>query len=458
LQVQIKEPLKIEFYKHEKFGDVPIGWDVVRLGGYFDFFPTASYSRSLLTETGECLYIHYGDLHTKFERFIDADKDVLPFISKEMARKYTPVAEGDLIISDASEDYEGVGKAVEVINVGKKIIISGLHTLHLRAKNNEFINGFKGYILNEARVRNGILRSATGIKVYSVSKTELKKIFLPKPPVKEQKAIATILSKVDEAIKATENSIRVAEKLKKSLMQNLLTGKLKPDGTWRKKDEFSMTKIGLLPKDWQVKSVKELSIQVTDGEHTTPERSDTGYYLLSARNIKNSYLDLSDVDYVPEKELLRIQKRCNPQPGDILISCSGTIGNVCIVPEGFVGGMVRSAALIKLKKDEIESDFAELVFQSYSLQNQMKISVASSVQGNIFQGAIKKLRISYPPNKNERDQITSTLKNVSLVGIEKQIKIQRLKRLKKALMQSLLTGKVRLDLEKIETVITNEAI
>lgn len=270
------------------------------------------------------------------------------------------------------------------------------------------------------------------------------KTILPKPRKPEQIAIAAILFKMDEAIEATQNSIKAAEKLKKALMQNLLMGKLRPDGIWRKEDEFQMTKIGLIPKEWKIKTVKEISTLVTDGEHTTPERSESGFYLLSARNIKNSYLDLSNVDYVKEEELRKIQKRCNPQSGDIIISCSGTIGNVCMVPEGLDAGMVRSAALIKLKKDEIEPEFAELVFQSFSLQNQMKVSVASSVQGNIFQGAIRKLKIPYPPDREERTQITQKIKGFSALIIEKQTKIQNLQRLKKSLMQNLLTGKVRL--------------
>lgn len=432
------------FYKHEKLGLVPIGWDVVKLGSSFDFFPTASYARALLSENGDCGYIHYGDIHTRFDRFIDAETDTLPCISEDMAKRYTPIIDGDLIISDASEDYEGVGKSVEVINVGEKVIISGLHTLHLRVKNNEFIKGFKGYILNQEKVRNSILRIATGIKVYSVSKTELKKIYLPKPPEDEQIQITNILSLVDSAIQSTQNSIKAAEKLKKGLMQNLLTGRLKPDGSLRKKDDFIMTKIGLLPKEWKIKTVKEISTQVTDGEHTTPIRTDKGYYLLSARNVKNGYLDLSDVDYIDEKELKRIQKRCNPKPGDVLISCSGTIGNVCLVPEGLEAGMVRSAALVKLIKEEIEPEFAELVFQSFSLQNQMKISVASSVQGNIFQGAIKKLRIPFPPSKAERDAITNQIKQISDSIVCKQNKIEKLQRLKKSSMQNLLTGKIRL--------------
>jgi type I restriction enzyme, S subunit len=69
--------------------------------------------------------------------------------------------------------------------------------------------------------------------------------------VNEQAAIATILSKVDEAIEATQTSIKFAKKLKKSLMQNLLTGKLKPDGTRRTEDEFyNDDKFGKYPKDW----------------------------------------------------------------------------------------------------------------------------------------------------------------------------------------------------------------
>lgn len=276
---------------------------------------------------------------------------------------------------------------------------------------------------------------------------------LPKPPKPEQTAIATILSKVDEAIAATENSIKAAERLKKALMQNLLTGKLKPDGTWRSEEEFEMTKIGLLPKSWEVKIIKDVCTQVTDGEHTTPERVESGYYLLSARNVKNSYLDLSDVDYLTEKELRRIQKRCNPKEGDILISCSGTIGNVCKVPEGMDFGLVRSVAMIKLKRDEIEPDYLEIVLQSFNLQNQMKVAVASSVQGNIFQGAIKKLKIPYPPLKAERDGIVSKLNGFSEIISSKQAKIKTLERLKKSLMQNLLTGKVRVDIEKIEELL-----
>src|SRR5690554_1130295 len=88
----------------------------------------------------------------------------------------------------------------------------------------------------------------------------------------EQTAIATILSKVDEAIAATQNSIKAAEKLKKALMQNLLTGKLKPDGSWRTADEFyEDEKFGKVPMGWEVARVKDYGFVQTGKTPPTAE-------------------------------------------------------------------------------------------------------------------------------------------------------------------------------------------
>ena len=296
--------------------------------------------------------------------------------------------------------------------------------------------------------KNYIHKYVAGTTFGEIGKSTFKKLKVFLPPLPEQRSIVTILSKVDEVIAATEASIVKAERVKKSLMQNLLTGKLKPDGTWRKKHEFQDTKIGKFPKEWQIMKVSDISTKVTDGEHATPDRVEKGNYLLSARNIRNGYLDLSDVDFVSDHVLSKIRKRCNPQQGDLFISCSGTIGNVCIVPHGLNCGLVRSVALVKLKQEMIEPEFAEILFQSHFMYIQMLVSVSSSVQGNLFQGAIRKLKVPYP-NKKERDCIVENFKKLNKTIESKQVKIKKLERLKKALMQNLLTGKVRLKIAEI---------
>ena len=373
---------------------------------------------------------------------------VLPYLSPDYLRgncppeQYAECVGNAVFVKDGEVIVLWDGSNAGEIFISKNGILASTMTL-LEINEQELDKKYFGYTFQNLEY---ILRAKTaGSGIPHADKGIINSLEFYKPNKSEQIVIANILSKVDEAIASIQNSIVAAERLKKSLMQNLLTGKMKPDGTFRTSEEFYIDeKFGKVPVGWEVKKVQELSIQVTDGEHQTPERTETGYYLLSARNIKNGYLSLDDVDYIPEKELRRIQKRCNPQGGDILISCSGTIGNVCIVPDGFIGGMVRSAALVKLNSDKIEPQFAELMFQSHSLQNQMKVAVASSVQGNIFQGAIKKLRMFYPHDKQERLAITKRLYLFNREIASMQDKIIVLERLKKSLMQNLLTGKVRI--------------
>ena len=374
---------------------------------------------------------------------------VLPYLSPDYLRgkcppeQYAECVGNAVFVKDGEVIVLWDGSNAGEIFISKNGILASTMTL-LEINEQELDKKYFGYTFQNLEY---ILRAKTvGSGIPHADKGIISSLEFYKPNKSEQIAIANILSKVDEAIASVQDSITAAERLKKSLMQNLLTGKMKPDGTFRTPEEFYIDeKFGKLPVGWEVKKVQDLSIHVTDGEHQTPERTETGYYLLSARNIKNGYLSLEDVDYIPEKELRRIQKRCNPQAGDILISCSGTIGNVCIVPDGFIGGMVRSAALVKLNNDKIESQFAELMFQSHYLQNQMKVAVASSVQGNIFQGAIKKLRMFYPHDKQERIAITERLFLFNKEIASMQDKIIVLERLKKSLMQNLLTGKTKMN-------------
>lgn len=150
------------------------------------------------------------------------------------------------------------------------------------------------------------------------------------------------------------------------------------------------------PKGWPVQNFEDISILITDGEHATPRRSEKGIYLLSARNILNHALQLDDVDFIDEEEFSRIARRVIPQEGDVLISCSGSIGRCCVVPANLRFQMVRSAALIRFS-DAINPIYAEWLITSNELQRQIAQSATQSSQANLFQGKIQKLHGYVPP-------------------------------------------------------------
>lgn len=202
-------------------------WKSKTIDELFQFLKTASNSRSQLSDNGSINYIHYGDIHRKWETELDCEQEVLPFIDEDRVQNMPFIEDGDLIMADASEDYDGVGVSVEVRNVGKKRIISGLHTLLLRADKELLADGFKGYLQYIPKFKDALIKIATGISVYGISKNNLKGILITIPNVKEQTAIAEILSAMDAEIQALEQRRAKTRLLKQGMMQELLTGRIR---------------------------------------------------------------------------------------------------------------------------------------------------------------------------------------------------------------------------------------
>lgn len=140
-----------------------------------------------------------------------------------------------------------------------------------------------------------------------------------------------------------------------------------------------------------------ISLKITDGEHATPIRCESGHYLLSARNIQNNKIDLKIVDYVDNGEFFRIQQRCNPSEGDVLISCSGTIGKIALVDKSDAYVMVRSVAMVRPNPQILDSQYLAHALRSRLLQEQMIEKSKASAQANLFLGKIKSLQIPLPP-------------------------------------------------------------
>ena len=218
-----------------------------------------------------------------------------------------------------------------------------------------------------------ILEKSAGEAHGATMKHLTKKVFdsLPfyLPAEEKQLEIANVLDKLTDLINKRKQQLQKLDELVKA----------------RFVDMFGDPELN--PMKWTIKSFGELTDIITDGEHSTPKRVDKGIYLLSARNILNHSFQLDDVDYIDEEEYNRIAKRIIPRCGDVLISCSGSVGRCCIVPKKMKFQMVRSVALVRFK-DNINPVFAEHMITSDYLQNQIDSSKSESAQANLFQGKI----------------------------------------------------------------------
>ena len=203
-------------------------WNTFVFGELFDFIPNNSFTRAQMSDSGKVKNIHYGDILTLFGSCIDGDNNSIPYINQDIDlarfadRCY--LRSGDIIIADTAED-ETVGKALEVDNVNSPVL-AGQHTLLCRPKI-KFADKFLGYYLNAACYHDQLLPFIVGTKVSSVSKSSVAQTKLVVPDFKEQTAIASILSDMDNEIEALEQKLEKTCQIKQGMIQQLLTGKIR---------------------------------------------------------------------------------------------------------------------------------------------------------------------------------------------------------------------------------------
>ena len=292
----------------------------------------------------------------------------------------------------------------------------------------------------EMGVTAGMQSQTTGIR--NLDWKQYVKVSLPKPSPNEQTSIADILSKVDEAIAAVQDSIAAAERLKKSLMQNLLTGRMKPDGTLRKEDEFYMDeKFGKVPKGWEVKKVKDFGDVIT-GKTPPTEKPDVfsdrehGFMFITPGDVDTAkYIEQTE-RYVSEKG---IKYSYTLPPNAVCEICIGsTIGKIGITTKECCTNQQITSVVVNDEND------AEFFYYAMSARKDHFKSVAGiNATPQINKSEYSKYRVLCPKTKTEQIKIAQKLSAIDTEINKKQNKIATLERLKKSLMQNLLTGRVR---------------
>lgn len=377
--------------------DIPSDWKAIRFDKVFDFLPTLTLSRNDLTsdESFEGIYnIHYGDIHSTY-RFVKLDFDkekLIPKITKEGIdeTRLTLLNSGDIVIADASEDYEGVAACIELSNVRDRKVTAGLHTFAARDKKGITSDGFRSYLLKHPWVSNELKKMATGSKVYGVSKTNIAKLEVVLPPLHEQQKIAAILSKWDELIETQTQLITTKEKQKTSLMQKLLTGEVRFPGF---EDEWKILPIGKLTK-------------IYDGTHSTPTYTKFGIPFYSVESLTQD--DFTNTKFISEEVFEKENKRVKLERGDILMTRIGDIGTAKMLSWDVKASFYVSLALIK-KSEKFNSKYLEQYIGSNLFQSELhKRTIHVAFPKKINLGEISDCLVKLPSIK-EQEKIAEVL-------------------------------------------------
>lgn len=380
-------------YKQTEVGLISEDWGITELGK-IGVFAKGSGVRKDQSNSGEIACVRYGELYTKHNNYI---KTFHSFISKEVSLQAKKLKKGDILFAGSGETKAEIGKSAAFIDdidayAGGDIVI-------LTPK--EFDSLYLGYLLNASFIQTQKASRGQGDAVVHISSNNLSTIQIPQPPLPEQTAIANALSDMDALISQTEKLIEKKKAIKQGVMQELL----KPKDGWVTK------KLGELLKYEQPTAYIVTGTEYHPNNETPVLTAGKSFILGYTNEINNIFENTPVVIF-----------------DDFTTSCQ-------YVDFRF---KVKSSAMKILKpaNDNVNMRFAFEVLKS------IKYQVGDHKRHWI--GEFINFEVIIPSKIEEQNRIGQIIEDIEKEQQSYQVKLSKLKQQKQGMMQTLLTGKIRL--------------
>lgn len=232
-------------------------------------------------------------------------------------------------------------------------------------------------VINSPYVKRQFDRSLKGIGVPNLHLKEIKKTVIPIPPFNIQKHIANTLDKTQEIIDGYKKQHAELDNLIKAVF-------------------YEMFQEYYHDKKMQ-KLLREICTFI-DYRGKTPEKSNSGIPLITAKNIKNNTFSVEPREFIPKENYDKVMTRGIPKANDVIFTTEAPLGNVCRIPKVFSRFAVGQRIIVmQPKKDLVTSEYLEHALASEQFQKEMlKRSSGSTVRG-IRSKELLQLAICIPP-------------------------------------------------------------
>lgn len=431
-------------YKETEIGVIPEEWEVLSIPdllidekGAIKMGPFGSQIKKedLTTEGVHLIGIENvlkNDFVKTGDRYISHEKFEL--------LKTNQVIPGDIVITTmGTVGYTGI-----VPNDIPSTIIDS-HLIRLRV-NDKVLNNFLARVIQDYElVQKQIKRMSQGGIMAGLNTGIIKQLKIPVPSKKEQIKISRILEDLDRIIEKTEAIFEQTEKVKKGLMQQLLT-----KGIGHTK--FKKTEIGEIPEVWDVKllgEIAEIKGRIGWKGYTKEDLRQSGPLVLGATQINSRYkLDLKNPVYLSQ-EKYEESPEIMVSMGDVIVVQRGsTIGKVALIDKQ-LGEATINPSMVLLKNIKINSVFLHIFLSSKFVQKRLAADISQTSIPMISQKQISGISIGIP-SYDEQCKIAEIIQSIERKISAEERKLSNLRTLKKGLMQILLTGKVRVRAEEDE--------
>ena len=421
-------------YKASELGMIPQDWDVVELGSVAEIQRGASPrpidSPIWFSQSSNVGWLRISDV-TKSEKYL---YNTIQNLSEEGIKNSRYVAKDSLNMSICAT----VGKPI----INRKDIC--IHDGFVVFRNPQFDIEFMFYVLQEYESKWGN-QGQTGSQM-NLNTDLIKNKIVCLPPLSEQTAIATALSDTDALISSLQTLIAKKKAIKLSAMQNLLSGKIRlpefaqrPDGSPK---TTRQTELGCVPEDWEV---VELGKRFETFSGGTPSTSIKGYYGGDIKWITSSDLNkgiIYDVENTITELGFQNSSAKKVKKDTLLLALYGATAGVVGITK--IDATINQAVLAIIPKRD--SSLFLYYWLSFN-KNKIIETYAQGGQANLSGDIVRAFNIIIPKSITEQTAIAQLLSDMDAEIEALEGRLKKTQSLKQGMMQTLLTGKIRLPLE-----------
>ena len=432
--------------------DIPDSWEWVRIRSLGEIVRGSGIKRNETVPQG-CPCVRYGELYTTYQTSFTA---ATSFISAELDEKCKHFSYGDVLMTLTGENKPDIAKAVAYLGANPVAAGGDLAFWTRHGMNPLFLS----YIMASPYIISRKVALATGDIIVHISGDKLGTILLPVPPLAEQEKIVARIQNLELVIKdyAQKATMLQAlegtfpEALKKSILQEAVQGKLVPQDPSDEPAEALLERIRAekrrLIKEGKIKKDKHESvIYRRDNSHYEKRGSEEvciddeipfevppSWALIRLDNIgiyrKGPFgSSLTKSMFVPKgADTVKVYEQKNAiqkdhtlgtyyitrqyyeskmrsftvEPGDILVSCAGTIGETYVLPEQIELGIINQALMRMTIFAPIDLDYFLLYFDYVLKQTAKEISKGSAIKNIPPFEIFKKLILPLPPLEEQK--------------------------------------------------------
>jgi type I restriction enzyme, S subunit len=403
-------------FKQTEIGEIPEDWEVAELGHIGHF-------KNGINKSSEDFGFGYPfvNLMDVFGKSSIKDSTALGLInSNDFEKKLYNLSRGDVLFVRSSVKPSGVGLTCVVESDLKNTVFSGF-IIRFRDENMMSVE-FKRHCFYNERFRKTLIGNSTVSANTNINQDALKKLRIPLPPLKEQQAIAEVLSDMDRMISQTEALIEKKKAIKQGMMQELL----------RPKDGWEKVKLGDCIKVSRGGSPRPIQ------EFITTNSNGVNWIKIGDTDVYSKFI-VSSVEKIIQEGIPYSRKVYS---GDLLLSNSMSFGRPYILK---IDGCIHDGWLVLQDfGDSFNLDFLYYLLSSKYVFNQyLNLASGSSVL-NLNKELVKKIDLIKPKLMSEQQHIATVISDIDSQIETITEKHQKLKLQKQGMMQALLTGRIRL--------------